>query len=278
MELGNHMYLHYGTHAAMDAGNNWKMAAQAGEGRYFWQSEEKGSFAEQRDNARYNAALIKEVLGCEVCSWALPSRALDKNTPKAVEAAGMSVGSNTDAATVDDVLRLPPPHHPQGCDRLVELTKKYPGDPDNIYKLAMLKYWMGEALRRRQVFVLMVHHHVLQYKGCACMGMTEEILRWAIQACRGNFYISTVCGLGQYWDRVLCPRHRWVSVEITEDGTVYVSNKGDQPLDDVPVEVIFTNGKSLLVTADIPAESTVTIPVLVHQQVADMNTGKAVLN
>jgi hypothetical protein len=278
MELGNHMYLHYGTHAAMDEGNGWKMFARMGEGRYFWQTEETGSYAEQRDNAKYNADLIKKIIGCEIRSWALPSRALDEHTARAIEAVGMTVGSNTDATTFDDVMRLPPPHHPKGCERLVELTKKYPGDPDNIYRVAMLKYWMGAAIRRRQAFVLMVHHHALQYKGNACMRMTEEILRHVIQDHRGNFYISTVCGLGEYWEKVLCPEHRCVSAEVVDGTKIMMKNKGSDHLNDIPVEISFSNGKKMLITTDMPAQGTIEVPIINRNSLSRLNKRKEALN
>ena len=259
MELGNHMYLHYGTHTAMDEGNHWKMGASIGEGNYFWKSSEADSLSEQRDNAIYNAKLIKEKLDYDVKSWAAPGRSNDKYTSAAIEAAGMVVGSNTNATTFDDVLKLRPPHHPNGCKKLVEINKKYPGDPDNIYKMAMLKYWMGYAVRKRRAFVLMVHHHALQYKGHACLAMTEEILRHALKDYRGNFFISTVHGLGEYWERVLCPQHRWVKAKAVAGNIVEIRNTGDETLQDIPVEITFNGDKKLLLLVKIPPETTTVI-------------------
>jgi hypothetical protein len=139
------------------------------------------------------------------------------------------------------------------------INKKYPGDPDNVYKLAMLKYWMGVAIRKRRAFVYMTHHHALRFKGNACISMTEEILRHAIQDYRGNFYISTVYGLGEYWDRVLCPKHRWVKAEVKDGNAVAVSNTGDEALEGIPVEVAFSGGKKMLVLADLPPQQVRTI-------------------
>lgn len=259
MEVGNHMYLHYGTHAAMDEGNRWKNRAKIGDGRYPWQVDKSGSFAEQRDNAIHNSRVIEELLGVRVRSWGVPWRMYDECTSRAVEASGMEVGSDTHASKWTNVMRLSPPHHPEGCEHLVELTKKYPGDPDNAYKIAMLKYWLSLARRRRQTFIFMAHHHLLQYKGTACSQLTEEILRHVLEEHRGDFYISTLFGLGQYWERVLCPKHRWVSVANGNRTVINATNKGNEPLDDIPIDVTFKNGKRLLILVSLPAKQTVSI-------------------
>ena len=259
LELGNHMYLHYDTHAAMDPGNNWKNMAKAGEGRYPWQTEETGSLAEQRDNARHNTRIIEETLGVTPSSWAVPGRGFDAYTSRAVEAAGFEVGSDTNASAWVNVLKLPPPHHPEGTKNLVELTKKYPGDPDNAYKVAMLKYWIYLARKRRQTFVFMAHQHLLRYEGIAGTHCAEAILRHILDDCRGDFYVTTVYGLGWYWERVLCPEHRRVSVEIKDAHTITVHNNGDDALDGIPVEIAFSNGGNLLVLADLPAKGSVDI-------------------
>ena len=262
MELGNHMYLHYDTHAAMDPGNNWKNMAKAGEGRYPWQTEETGSLAEQRDNARHNTRIIEETLGVTPSSWAVPGRGFDAYTSRAVEAAGFEVGSDTNASAWVNVLKLPPPHHPKGTKHLVEMTKKYPGDPDNAYKVAMLKYWIYLARKRRQTFVFMAHQHLLRYEGIAGTHCAEAILRHILADCKGNFYVTTVYGLGWYWERVLCPEHRRVSVEIKDAHTITVHNNGDDALDGIPVEVAFSNGGNLLVLADLPVNGSVDIDLI----------------
>lgn len=269
MELGNHMYLHYDTHAAMDPGNNWKNMAKAGEGRYPWQSEETGSLAEQRDNARHNTKIIEETLGVTPSSWAVPGRGFDAYTSRAVEAAGFAVGSDTNASAWVNVLKLPPPHHPQGTKHLVELTKKYPGDPDNAYKVAMLKYWIYLARKRRQTFVFMAHQHLLRYEGIAGTHAAEAILRHVLADCRGDFYVTTVYGLGWYWDRVLCPKHGKVSVEIKDANTISVYNTGNDALESIPVEVTFSNGGQLLVLADLPANGAVDINLTEPQTQAE---------
>ena len=259
LELGNHMYLHYHTHAAMDEANDWKNMAWMEDGRYFWQTEETGSFAEQRDNAMHNAKVIRETLGGTVCSWGVPGRGFDKETARAVEASGIEVGSDTDASMWINVMELPAPHHPKGTKHLVEMTKKYPGDPDNAYKVAMLKYWIGLARRTRRAFVFMAHQHLLRYEGVAGTQAVEEILRHVLADCRGDLYVTTVYGLGWYWERVLCPQHRWVSVSICGGRVIEVKNKGNERLDEVPVEVTFDDGKHLLLLVSINAGETVEV-------------------
>jgi len=251
MELGNHMYLHYGTHAAMAEENGWKNRCRMLAGRYAWQSSDEGSFAEQRDNVKKNMEVMRETFHYEMKTWGVPGRDYDEETPRAVEAGGMVVGSDTNASAFINVLRLPPPHHPNGCQHLVELTKKYPGDPDNMYKIGMLKYWMWWATVKRATFIYMAHHHVLKYEGQACTGMTEYILRYALEK-GGLYFISTMYGLGIYWEKVLCPQHRCVSVE-TEGARIKVMNTDKEALSDIPVEIHFKGGKRMVLITDLPA-------------------------
>jgi hypothetical protein len=265
IEVGNHMYLHYGTHASMDENNDWKNIAWIGDGRYPWQSEETGSFAEQRDNAVHNTNVIQDALGIKVRSWGVPGRVQDDFTAKALEAAGIEVGSDTNASMWTNVMRLPPPHHPKGCKHLVELTKKYPGDPNNAYKVAMLKYWMGLALRKRGTFIYMAHQHLLRYEGMAGSAATEEILRHVLAYYRGDFYVSTVFGLGQYWDRILCPKHRWVSIAVHDSAVLEVTNKGNDILEDIPIEITFSDGRQLLMLVSLPANKKITIKDFIIQ-------------
>ena len=261
MELGNHMFLHYGTHAAMAEENGWKNRARMLAGRYSWQSAEEGSFAEQRDNALKNVSVLEEAIGFRVKTWGVPGRDYDEETPQAVEASGMEVGSDTNASAFINVLRLPAPHHPKGCDRLVELTKKYPGDSDNVFKLAMLKYWLWLASVKRSTFIFMAHHHLLRYEGMACTGMTESFLRFVMERGGGMYYISTLYGLGSYWEKVLCPLHRCVQVKMTGDRELEIINSGETSLDSIPVEVRFTRGKRMVILADLPAKNSTRVLV-----------------
>ena len=261
MELGNHMFLHYGTHAAMAEENGWKNRARMLAGRYSWQSADEGSFAEQRDNALKNVAVLEEAIGFKVKTWGVPGRDYDEETPRAVEASGMQVASDTNASAFINVLRLPAPHHPDGCNRLVELTKKYPGDPDNVFKLAMLKYWLWLAAVKRSTFIFMAHHHLLRYEGMACTGMTESFLRFVMERGGGRYYISTLYGLGTYWEKVLCPLHRCVQVTMKGLQELEITNSGETSIESIPVEVRFAKGKRMVILTDLPSNSSTRIVV-----------------
>jgi hypothetical protein len=260
LELGNHMYLHLHTHTAADEGNQWKLRAWIGEGRYPWQAGETDSFSEQRDNALKNAQVIQEALGFRVRSWGIPGRCFDENTARALEAAGIEVASDSDASAWRNVVGLIPPHHPAGCQHLVEITKKYPGDPDNAYKIAMLKYWAHANLRSGGTFLFMAHHHLLQYEGSSCYHLTEELFRYVLGDCEGDFYVATVTALGLYWKRVLSPRTRCVQV-MADDRAVTISNTGDAPLERLPLEISLSSGGRYMTLVDVPAHQRVTVQV-----------------
>jgi hypothetical protein len=123
----------------------------------------------------------------------------------------------------------------------------------------MVKYWLGVALRRRQTLIYMAHHHLLQYQGSACSKLTEELLRYVLEKYRGDFYVCTLFALGQYWERVLCTKHRWVHVTTKDNAEIIIANSGHEHLEDLPVEVTFENGKQMLVLASIPPTESVTI-------------------
>jgi len=253
VEIGNHMYIHLGTHAAADPGNAWKSHAWIGEGRYGWHRGEPGdSFTEQRDNARTNSALIAETLGVQVTSWGVPGRVCDEHTSRAVEAAGLEIGTDTNASAFTNVLRLVRPHHPEGCERLVEITKKYPGDPNDAFKVAMLKYWLHRARREGGTFLFMAHHHLLLHEGWSCYHLTEEFLRHVLGDCDGDFYVGTVTAVGRYWRDVLSPRTRAVGVGV-ENGEVIVRNNGDHDLTGLPVEIELGSGGVFMELVDVPA-------------------------
>ena len=260
-ELGNHMYLHYGTHAVASPSNEWELRAEMGSGRYPWQSDETGSFAEQRDNARHNVDVIREKIGVTIRSWGVPGRANDADTGRALEAAGMLVASDCDASAWDNVLRLVPPHHPAGCEHLVELTKKYPGDCVNAYKIAMLKYWMHLARRTGRCFLYMAHHHLMLYEGWSCYHLTEEFLRYALDDCHGDFYVASVSALGLYWERVLCPEHACIRISHHAD-EVTMTNTGDADLDRLPLEVGLPGGRRFMKLIDLEAGQHVTFRIL----------------
>ena len=101
----------------------------------------------------------------------------------------------------------------------------------------------------------MTHHHLMRYEGISTLNLTDALFRYVLERFRGDYYISTLYGLGTYWDRVLCPKHRWVTPEI-RNGDVHVTNSGDEDLDGIPIEVQFGGGKRLLLLSKVPANST----------------------
>jgi hypothetical protein len=267
-ELGNHMYLHYGTHAAAAPGNNWKSHARICEGHYSWDAAgQKDSFTEQRDNALKNAALVNDLLGAEMATYAIPSNVYDAETARAVEAAGLEFGSDTNAGAFINVFLLPPPHHPQGCSRLVELTRKYPRDPDDANKVAVLKYWAYHACRTGRAFILLCHHHLALYEGVACYHLMEKLL-WDILAdSDGDFYPATMGAIGRYWMRVLSPNHRWLEFSVV-NGQAKVVNRGSETLTGIPLTLEFEGGGQCLYVTDLAAGATASLSFSVPAQQA----------
>jgi len=264
LELGNHYYLHYGTHAAAAAGNNWTPGARIGDGTYPWQGPDKSSLGEQRDNVLQNTRLFEELFGFKPLSWAMPDRTIDRHTPAALEAAGIAVSSDADITRVHNVLIAPPPHHPRGTQHLVELTKRYPGDPEHVYHVAMLKYWLGRAWRKGEPMILMAHHHLRLFDGYRCFRMTEHLLRYILTAFNGDFHVTTVYGIGSYWERVLCPRHRCIELEPA-GAELRVRNHGTEDLADIPVDVEYGDGRQATFLVSLAAGQTCTIsPTGVH--------------
>jgi hypothetical protein len=261
MELGNHMYLHYGTHAAADDGNQWGWRVEMGKGRYPWQGPAADSFSEQRDNALKNIEVVRETLGVELGSWGVPGRANDADTARALEAAGVAVASDSDASAWTNVMRLVPPHHPAGSRRLVEITKKYPGDSNDAYKIATLKYWLHAARRTGRVFLFMAHHHLLMYEGTSCYQLTREFFRYALAETHGDLYAATVTSLGLYWERVLCPEHRWVRLAV-EGESVVVENTGTADLDQLPLEIDLGGGRRFMALVRAAAHEKTTVRVV----------------
>ena len=250
-EIGNHFYLHYGTHAAADAGNGWTSRARVGEGPYPWMSHcPADSFGEQRDNAVKGSQVLKETLGIEPASFTIPGDMFDDDTARAVEAAGLEVGSETDASKFAKVFRLPPPHHPAGCDRFVELTRMSPRDPENAFQLAMLKYWMGAARRTGRALVFLAHHHLARYEGNACRHLTEELFRHVLADHEGDVYAGTLTAVGRYWRDVLSERTRCVKVQV--DGrTISIANSGKRRLTGLPLEVDLGQGRRFMRLVDV---------------------------
>jgi hypothetical protein len=228
-------------------------------GRYSWDSSEhKDSFVEQRDNARRNAALVKELLGVEMATYAIPSNVHDADTARAVEAAGLEFGSDTNAGAFTNVFQLPPPHHPKGSDKLVELTRKYPRDPDDANKVAVLNYWAHYARKTGRAFILLCHHHMALYEGVACQQLMEKLL-WDILAdSEGDFYAATMGAIGRYWMRVLSPRHRWLNLTVV-NGEARLVNRGTETLKGIPLTLQFDGGGECLYITELAPGATITV-------------------
>ena len=259
MELGNHGHLHYDTDTAGAPGNGWKAGARPGEGRYPWSGDDTSSFCDQRDNILEARRWCERLLGFVPRSWAKPGRGNDRFTPAAVEAAGCEVATGSDIRARDNVLRQPPPHHPAGT-RIVELTARYPSDPQHIQHVAMLQFWMSRAHRLGIPMVMLVHQHMRQFDGIACTRFTEYLLRHALERFNGDLYVDTVYGIGAWWRDVLSEETRRVRVAL-EDGGVRVTNPTDRDLTDVPVDLHLGGGERMTRLVSVPAGGEVVVGI-----------------
>ena len=260
-EIGNHFYLHYGTHAAAAEGNGWKSHAGIGAGHYPWLSRNPvDSFLEQRDNAVKGGQVLKETIGIVPASFTIPSDVFDGDTARAMEAAGLEVGSETDTPKWEKLLHLAPPHHPAGCERFVELPRMHPRDPENAGQVAMLKYWVGAARRSGRALVFLAHHHLMRYRGNESAALVEEFLRHVLADQQGDLYVGTLTAVGRYWRDVLSPRTRCVQA-TTAGNRVSVANAGSRPLTSLPLEIDLGGGKRHLRLVDVPADATIAVEV-----------------
>jgi len=240
MELGNHGHLHYDTAASAAAENGWKSHARMGAGRYPWMGEDASSFGEQRDNILEAARWCRRLLDFVPRSWAKPGRCNDADTARAAEAAGCEVLSGSDIRARDNVLFQPPPHHP-GATGAVELTSRYPPDPQHVAHFAMLRFWLNRARRLGRPMVFMCHQHMRQWEGRACARFTEHVIRSALADFHGEFYVDTLFGVGKYWREALSPKTRRVAVSL-EGTRLAVDNRSDADFERVPVDVERENG------------------------------------
>jgi len=256
MELGNHGHLHYATDTSGDPGNGWKPGARPGDGRYPWQGDDRSSFGDQRDNTLEAARWFEKSVGFVPRSWAKPGRGNDRYSAAAVEAAGCEVTSGSDIRPRDNVLRQPPPHHPSGT-KVVELTARYPSDPQHIQHLAMLEFWMARGHRLGRPLIILVHQHMRQFDGVICSTFTEHILDHAVNGFHGDLYIDTVYGVGRYWLDVLSPQTRQIEVRVTADG-VSVMNHSARTIASVPLDLRLRSGERLTRLLDLaPGETRV---------------------
>ena len=260
-ELGNHMHVHYGTHAAAAEGNGWKSHAGIGAGHYPWLSRYPAdSFTEQRDNARECSRVFDDVLGITPTSFTIPSDVYDSDTSRAMEAAGLEVGTETDCPKWKKLIWLSAPRHPEGCKRFVELPRMHPRDPENVFQLAMAKFWVGVARRSGKALVFLAHHHLMRYNSNSGAVLAEELLRHVLECHDGDLFIGTLTAVGRYWRDVLSPRTRCVQV-VTESRRITVTNTGARDLEALPLEIDLGNGKRHLRLVDVSANSTVTLEV-----------------
>jgi hypothetical protein len=249
LELGNHMHLHYGTDASAAAGNNWQRQAGIGEGTYPWKQSGSGSFEEQRDNALEARRRIEGAFGFSPKSWAMPDSTKDPETARAVEAAGCEVTSDADGRQIHNVLFQPAPHLAAGSTA-VELTKRYPGDPESLTAAEMIRFWVHRAWRRRIPVVFMCHQHMRLFAGEACARFTEYILRSVLTDFNGDVHVNTVFGIGDYWKNVLSPDHRTVAASLI-GGEVRVVNSGGVARHSVPVDLVYRSGEKATVILDL---------------------------
>jgi hypothetical protein len=255
-EIGNHGHLHFGTDTAAAPENGWRPRSRIGAGAYAWQGDERGSLAEQRDNALEARRWCETALGFSPRSWAMPDRTRDEHTPAAMEAAGCEVLSDSDVRTRDNVLFQPPPHFAPGSSA-VELTKRYPGDPEHLLHYWMNLFWVHRAHRLGIPVVFMCHQHMRLFDGWACTRLTEGVLRHVLHAFSGDLRVDTVYGIGVYWRDVLSERAR-VGIRV-EDGRVLVRSAAPLAYGQVPVDVTFEGGGRATVLVDLAPGSEVAI-------------------
>ena len=255
LELGNHGHLHYDTAAAAAPENGWTSHAKMGAGRYPWMGADASSFGEQRDNILEAARWFRKLLGYVPRSWAKPGRCNDADTARAAAAAGCEVLSGSDIRARDNVLIQPPPHHPGGTDA-VELTSRYPPDPQNVHHFAMLRFWLHRSCRLGRPMVFMCHQHMRQWEGPACGRFTEHLLRSALADFHGEFAIDTLFGAGKYWREVLSPQTRRVAVAL-DGARLRVENSSDADFARVPVDLELANGGRTTVLVSVRAGQTV---------------------
>ena len=240
LELGNHGHLHYDTAAAAAPENGWKSHAKMGAGRYPWMGADASSFGEQRDNILEAGRWFQQCLGFAPRSWAKPGRCNDADTARAAAAAGCEVLSGSDIRARDNVLFQPPPHHPGGTDA-VELTSRYPPDPQHVFHFFMLVFWLNRSYRLGRPMVFMCHQHLRQWEGPACALFTEALMRSVLRGYHGECWIDTLFGVGKYWREVLSPQTRRVAVAL-DGARLTVENRSDVDFERVPVDLELEDG------------------------------------
>jgi hypothetical protein len=198
--------------------------------------------------------MMEQVFEFRPLSWAMPDSTNDRLTPAAIEAAGCEVLSDSDASHKHNVLFQPPPHHPAGTIAAVELTKRYPGDPQDFTHYAMILYWLHRAHRLGIPMIFMCHQHLRLFEGYACTRFTEAVMRYVLTRFNGDLHVNTMYGVGVYWREVFSPRSRKLEVRVMGD-RVEVHNAGSTNLKDVPVDIQYKGGRVSTVLVDMPSGS-----------------------
>jgi hypothetical protein len=147
------------------------------------------------------------------------------------------------------------------CSRAVELTKRYPGDPQHLYHVAMNLFWIHRAHRKGIPVVFMCHQHLRQFDGYACARFTEYTLRYVLSRFQGDLHINTVYGIGKYWREVLSLASRRVTLRV-EGNRLRLENQSDADFADVPVDVTLNSGARLTLLVSLPAGSRVCLDAL----------------
>lgn len=258
-EIGNHCYLHYGTHAAADPGNDWMSHAKMGDGRYDWMSSyPSDSRTEQRDNIIRGSQVLEKILGFKPASYTIPSDVYDEFTSRAVEDAGIEVGTDTDTNKMQKLLLFPKQHHPNGCAHLAELTRVLPKDPVNAAQIAMLKYWVQFARRSGRAMVFLAHHHLLLYQGNVCYNLTSELIRYVTSDTEGDVWCGTLTAIGRYWRDVLSLKTRKLQIHA-DVNRVIIQNVSSRELTGIPLEIEDSNGSRFLRIIDVPAAEQISV-------------------
>jgi hypothetical protein len=177
-----------------------------------------------------------------------------------MEAAGCEVLSDSNVRARHNVLLQPPPHHPNGTSS-VELTKRYPGDPQHVYHVAMILFWIHRAHRKGIPVVFMCHQHLRQFDGYACARFTEYILRYALSEFNGDLYVNTVYGIGKYWREVLSPKTKRLEI-VAKGDSIHVRNNSDFDLVDLPLDVTSTEGHTFTLLINVTAQSEICLTSL----------------
>ena len=257
IELGNHGHLHYSTSCSAAEENGWMSNARMGAGVYSWIGSDHSSFAEQRDNVIEAKQWCDRLFGFTTRSWSMPGRCNDEYTSQAIAAAGCEILSGSNVRAIDNVFFQPPPHHPSGTDS-VELTARYPGDPEHIFHMGMLLFWLYRSLRSRLPMIFMCHQHMRQFEGLACTRFTEYIIRKVLRDFNGDFYVDTVFGIGKYWREVLSPKMRRVNV-LLDDACIVIENQSDMDFERIPIDLELSDGGRSTLLVSVKSCSRVSI-------------------